>query len=159
MEILGKLEYSRLTFQSIQLILKILYMRTLYCMRFVKGGTKMKHIKAIIQPEKLVTVRTALEKTNCYRGIIITDVMGQGTQKGIEQAWRGEKVQIDLIPKIMIDLIVKDEDADNIVNIIYESARTGEIGDGKIFMYHVEKAIRIRTGEEGDIALEHTEGS
>ncbi len=113
----------------------------------------MKHIKAIIQPEKLSGVRAALEKTDCYRGIIITDVMGQGTQKGIVQAWKGEKFQMELIPKVMIDLIVKDQDTDYIKKIIYESARTGEIGDGKIFVYHVEEAIRIRTGEEGDDAI------
>lgn len=113
----------------------------------------MKHIKAILQPEKLAAVRSELEKTNSYRGIIITDVMGQGTQKGIVQAWRGEKFQTDLIPKVMIDLIVKDKDAEKIKKIIYDSARTGEIGDGKIFVYHVEEAIRIRTGEEGEDAI------
>jgi nitrogen regulatory protein P-II 1 len=113
----------------------------------------MKHIKAVLQPEKLACVRAALEKTECYRGIIITDVMGQGTQKGIVQAWRGEKFQTDLIPKVMIDLIVKDEDTDQIVQIIFECARTGEIGDGKIFIYNVEEAIRVRTGEKGNSAI------
>lgn len=114
----------------------------------------MKHIKAIIQPDKLSAVREGLSKTESYRGIIISDVMGQGTQKGILQAWRGEKFQMDLIPKVMIDLIVKDEDMDKIVKIIYESSRSGEIGDGKIFIYNVENAIRIRTGESGNDALE-----
>lgn len=114
----------------------------------------MKHIKAIIQPEKLADVRAGLEKTKCYRGIIITDIMGQGTQKGLIQAWRGEKFSTDLIPKVEIDLIVKDEDVNEIVKIIYEKARTGEIGDGKIFIYNVEEAIRIRTGEKGNDALE-----
>lgn len=113
----------------------------------------MKHVKAILQPDKLSVVRAALEKTESYRGIIITDVMGQGNQKGIIQAWRGEKFRTDLIPKVMIDLVVKDEDLDNITKIIYESARTGEIGDGKIFVYNVEDVIRIRTGEEGESAL------
>lgn len=113
----------------------------------------MKHIKAVIQPEKLSSVRAALEKTESYRGIIISDVMGQGNQKGIVQAWRGEKFQMDLIPKIMLDLIVKDQDVKNIVKLIYDSARTGEFGDGKIFIYNVEEAIRIRTGEEGELAL------
>lgn len=113
----------------------------------------MKHIKAVLQPDKLAAVRAALEKTDCYRGIIITDVMGQGTQKGIIQAWRGEKFRTDLIAKVMIDLIVKDEDVDLVKKIIFDSARTGEIGDGKIFVYNVEEAIRIRTGEEGDKAL------
>jgi nitrogen regulatory protein PII len=113
----------------------------------------MKHIKAILQPDKLAAVRAALEKTQSYRGIIITDVMGQGTQKGILQAWRGEKFRADLIPKVMIDLIVKDTDVEKVTKIIYESARSGEIGDGKIFIYNVEEAIRIRTGEKGNDAI------
>lgn len=113
----------------------------------------MKHIKAIIQPDKLSAVRAGLANTDSYRGIIISDIMGQGTQKGIVQAWRGEKFQMDLIPKVMIDLIVKDEDVDKITKIIYDSSRSGEIGDGKIFIYHVENAIRIRTGESGNDAL------
>lgn len=113
----------------------------------------MKHIKAIIQPEKLSDVRLALEKTECYRGIIISDVMGQGNQKGIVQAWRGEKYQMDLLPKVMIDLVVKDEDMDEIIQLIFNGSRTGEMGDGKIFIYNVEEAIRIRTGEKGNKAL------
>lgn len=113
----------------------------------------MKHIKAIIQPEKLPDVRLALEKTECYRGIIITDVLGQGNQKGILQAWRGEKYQMDLLPKVMIDLVVKDEDLDEIINLIFHNSRTGEMGDGKIFIYNVEEVIRIRTGEKGNKAL------
>jgi nitrogen regulatory protein P-II 1 len=113
----------------------------------------MKHIKAILQPEKLACVREELEKTSSYRGIMITDIMGQGTQKGIVQAWRGEKFRADLIPKVMIDLVVKDECAEKIIKIIYDCACTGEIGDGKIFIYNVEDAIRIRTGERGNDAL------
>lgn len=113
----------------------------------------MKQIKAIIQPEKLPEVRVALEKTSSYRGIIITDVMGQGNQKGIVQAWRGEKFQMDLLPKVMIDLVVKDEDLEKVKKLIFHSAQTGDIGDGKIFVYNVEEAIRIRTGETGESAL------
>lgn len=113
----------------------------------------MKHIKAIIQPDKLATVRQALEKTDSYRGIIITDVMGQGKQKGIVQAWRGEKFQLDLLPKVMLDLVVRDSELDKVVKIILEATRSGEMGDGKIFVYNVEEAIRIRTGEEGEDAL------
>ncbi len=113
----------------------------------------MKHIKAIIQPDKLAGVRKALEKTECYRGIIITDVMGQGNQKGVVQAWRGEKFQLDLLPKIMIDLIVRDAELENIKDILLKATRSGEMGDGKIFIYNVEQVIRIRTGEEGEDAL------
>ncbi len=113
----------------------------------------MKQIKAVIQPEKLSDVRDALEKTGCYRGAMITDIMGQGTQKGITQAWRGEKYQMDLIPKVSIDLVVRDEDVDAVKKVIMDSARTGEIGDGKIFVYNVEEVVRIRTGETGDDAV------
>lgn len=113
----------------------------------------MKHIKAVIRTEKLTDVRTALEKSGSYHGAMITDIMGQGNQKGIVQAWRGEKYKVDLIPKVMIDLIVKDEDVPAVKKALIESARTGEIGDGKIFIYNVEDVIRIRTGEEGEPAI------
>ena len=113
----------------------------------------MKQVKAVVRTEKLNDVREALEKAGCYRGAMISDIMGQGTQKGITQAWRGEKYKMDLLPKIMIDLVVKDEDVPVIKKVLIENARTGEIGDGKIFIYNVEEVIRIRTGEEGDNAL------
>lgn len=117
------------------------------------GDDRMKHIKAVIQPEKLAEVRSALEDKNGYRGIIITDVMGQGNQKGIIQAWRGEKFQMDLLPKVMIDLVVNDEDVQEVKKVILDVCRSGEYGDGKIFIYNVEEVIRIRTGEEGNDAL------
>lgn len=113
----------------------------------------MKLVRSIIQPEKLNDVRLALEKSGCYRGITITEIMGQGSQKGITQSWRGEKYRMDLIPKIMLDLVVKDEDVPVIKKVIMQSARTGEIGDGKIFVFNVEEVTRIRTGEEGEKAL------
>ena len=113
----------------------------------------MKQIKAIIKPEKLTDVREALQKTGCAHGMMITEIVGQGTQKGITQSWRGEKYQLDLIPKVMIDLVVLDKELPIVKKAIIESARTGEIGDGKIFVYNVEETIRIRTGEEGDSAI------
>ncbi len=113
----------------------------------------MKLVRTIIKPEKLSDVRRALERSGCYKGITITEVMGQGAQKGITQTWRGEKYQMDLIPKIMLDLVVKDEDVKSIKKAIMESARSGEIGDGKIFILNVEEIVRIRTGEEGESAL------
>lgn len=113
----------------------------------------MKHIKAVIRPEKLNEVRAALEKTGCFNGVMITDISGQGKQKGISQSWRGEKYTIDYISKLSLDMIVADEDVPKIKKAILESAPTGEFGDGKIFIYNVEEIIRIRTGEEGDSAL------
>lgn len=113
----------------------------------------MKHIKAIIRPEKLSEVRYALEDFDYYGGITVTEVMGQGNQKGIVRSWRGEKYEIDLIPKISIELVVKDENLDKVTNIIIERAYTGEVGDGKIFISNIEDVIRIRTGEDGEKAL------
>jgi nitrogen regulatory protein P-II 1 len=113
----------------------------------------MKHIKAIIQPEKLMDVRDALKQAGCFRGIMISDIMGHGVEQGVKQTWRGEVYQMDLLPKVMIDLVVKDSDVPVIKDIIIRHARTGEIGDGKIFVYPVEEVIRIRTGEEGEDAL------
>jgi len=113
----------------------------------------MKQIKAVIQPEKLSDVREALKRVGCYRGIMISDILGHGAQKGIIQAWRGEKYQMDLLPKVAIDMVVKDDDVPIIKKVLLESARTGEIGDGKIFIYNIEEVIRIRTGEEGENAI------
>ena len=113
----------------------------------------MKQIKAIVRPEKMAEVREALKKAGCYHGIMVTDIVGQGIQKGVTQSWRGEKYSLDLIPKVMIDLVVKDEEVAAVKKIILETARTGEIGDGKIFIYDVEGVVRIRTGEEGESAI------
>jgi nitrogen regulatory protein P-II 1 len=107
----------------------------------------MRQVKAIIRSEMLSAVREALEQSGCYQGVTITDVMGHGAQKGITQAWRGEKYRIELLPKVMIDLVVKNEEVDKVKQVIIDSARTGEIGDGKIFVYDVVEVVRIRTGE------------
>ena len=113
----------------------------------------MKHIKAVIRPEKLDEVRAALEKIDCYKGVMISDIAGHGNQKGVEQVWRGEKYQLDLIPKVMLELVVRDEDVPEIKKAILSTARVGDHGDGKIFIYNVEEVIRIRTGEEGESAI------
>lgn len=113
----------------------------------------MKHVKAIIKPEALEGVRAALEAANCYRGITISEVLGQGKQKGVVQVWRGEKYHLEFLAKVMIDMVVKDEEVAIVKRAIIESAGKGEFGDGKIFVYDVLEAVRIRTGEEGDDAL------
>jgi len=112
----------------------------------------MKKIEAIIRPERMEMIRRALEKVG-YAGLMITEVQGHGLQKGIVQQWRGEKYKVDLLPKSKMEIIVKDSDADKIVKTIVESAKTGEIGDGKIFITNIEGAIKIRTGERNDAAL------
>jgi nitrogen regulatory protein PII len=113
----------------------------------------MKHIKAVIRPEKLDSVRDALEDIGVSRGMMITDIIGNGSQKGIQQVWRGERFTLDLIPKVMIDMVVRDKDVAQVKKILLDVAPIGEFGDGKIFIYPVEEVIRIRTGEEGEAAL------
>ncbi len=112
----------------------------------------MKKIEAIIRPEKMEDVRMALEEVGCS-GLMITEIEGHGKQKGIVQQWRGEKYKIENVPKIKIETVVRDSDLDNIIKAITKSAHTGGIGDGKIFIYNIEDAIRIRTCERGEIAL------
>ncbi|MEW6075303.1 MAG: P-II family nitrogen regulator [Candidatus Omnitrophota bacterium] len=112
----------------------------------------MKKIEAIIRPEKLDGVRRVLESAHCA-GLMISEIEGHGKQKGVVQQWRGEKYKVELLPKIKIEIIVRDQDVERIAEAIIGAAKTGEVGDGKIFIYHVENAIRIRTGERGEVAL------
>ena len=112
----------------------------------------MKMIEAIIREEKLDCVKKALEKGN-YFGMTVTEVSGRGRQKGIPLQWRAGEYIVDLIPKIKIELVVLDEDVDKFVNTIASNARTGETGDGKIFVLPVSGVIRIRTGDKDDNAV------
>ncbi|MBI4353355.1 MAG: P-II family nitrogen regulator [Candidatus Omnitrophica bacterium] len=112
----------------------------------------MKEITAIIRPERFEAVRQALAKCG-YPGIMLTDIEGHGKQKGVEQVWRGERFRMELIPKIKIQIVVPANDAEKIVQEILKAAKTGNVGDGKIFISPVEEAIRIRTGERGEKAL------
>ena len=106
----------------------------------------MKLVKAIIKPERFEFVKKALEEKG-FNGMTITEVKGRGEQKGISLEYRGSLMTVDLLPKIQIEIVVKAADLDSLISTISESARTGKIGDGKIFVIPVEKAIRIRTGE------------
>jgi nitrogen regulatory protein P-II 1 len=106
----------------------------------------MKLIKTIIKPERFEFVKKALEDKG-FISMTITEVKGRGEQKGITLEYRGGLMTIDVLPKIQLEIVVREKDADSVVAIIAESARTGKIGDGKIFVMPVEKAIRIRTGE------------
>lgn len=112
----------------------------------------MKKIEAIIRPEKLDNVRRALEKVG-YSGLMISEIEGHGKQKGVVQQWRGEKYKVELLPKIKIEIVARDQEAGRITGTIIESAKTGDLGDGKIFIYNIDDAIRIRTGEKGEVAL------
>ena len=113
----------------------------------------MKHIKAVIKPEALEKVKDELKAAGCS-GIMVTEIEGYGNQGGIRHQWRGEKYEIDLLPKISVDLIIKDSDVERMIEAILKGAKTGVgIGEGKIFVYDVERVIRIRTGEEGESAV------
>ena len=112
----------------------------------------MKKIEAIVRSEKVSDIRNALEKIN-YTGLTLTQVDGHGNQKGTIQKWKGIEHKITIIPKTKIEIIVDDGDVENIVETIANAARTGELGDGKIFVYAVEAVMRIRTGQKGACAF------
>jgi nitrogen regulatory protein P-II 1 len=112
----------------------------------LKGGKNMKLIKTIIKPERFEFVKKALEEKG-FKGMTITDVKGRGEQKGITLEYRGGLMTVDLLPKIQLEIVVRDSEVDTLITTLMESARTGKIGDGKIFIMPVEKSIRIRTGE------------
>ncbi|MFZ5801523.1 MAG: P-II family nitrogen regulator [Candidatus Omnitrophota bacterium] len=112
----------------------------------------MKKIEAIIRPERVIHVRNALEKAG-YPGMTITEVEGHGHQKGKVQQWRGEKFKVDFIPKVKLEIITLDQDAERLIKTIIESAATGNVGDGKIFVSEVSEVIRIRTRERGEKAV------
>lgn len=112
----------------------------------------MQKIEAIIRPMRLDQVKQALEDIGVV-GMTVTDVRGYGHQRGHTEKYRGNTYVVNLLPKIKLELVVPDDVAEGVVAAIEEAARTGEIGDGKIFTSPVERAIRIRTGEEGETAL------
>ena len=112
----------------------------------------MKKIEAIIREEKLEPVKMLLE-TFGYHGMTITEVSGRGRQKGIPLKWGSKEYRLDFLPKLKIEVVVMDEDVSPAVNAIVRGARTGEMGDGKIFIIPIEDAIRVRTGDSGTSAV------
>lgn len=112
----------------------------------------MKKIEAIIKPFKLEEVKEALAKVG-VAGMTVSEVKGYGRQQGHSELYRGAEYVVDFLPKIKIELIVKDEDADMIMSVVIEAAKTGKIGDGKIFVSSIEKVIRIRTEEQDEDAI------
>lgn len=110
-------------------------------------------VEALIRPQKLEDVKAALSEIG-IKGMTVTEVRGSGKQKGFTQHYRGAEYTVNLLQKVKIEIVVPDSEADNVAAAISGAARTGEIGDGKIFLIPVSGCIRIRTGEEGDIAIE-----
>ncbi|MCU1237511.1 MAG: nitrogen regulatory protein [Candidatus Solibacter sp.] len=112
----------------------------------------MKKIEAIIQPFKMDEVKDALMGIG-IEGITISEVRGHGRQKGHKEVYRGQEYNVDLLPKVKMEMVVTAERSDEVVKVLTGAARTGKIGDGKIFVYEVAEAIRIRNGDRGDLAL------
>jgi nitrogen regulatory protein P-II 1 len=112
----------------------------------------MKKIEAIIQPHKLEDVKEALKGIG-IDGMTISEVRGHGRQKGHKEVYRGMEYQVDLLPKVKLEMVVPDARADEVVRAVVSSARTGKIGDGKVFISDVAEAIRIRNDDRGEGAL------
>ncbi len=112
----------------------------------------MKKIEAVIKPFKLEDVKDALTSAG-VTGMTVSDVKGYGRQQGHSELYRGAEYVVDFLPKIKVELVVADEDVDSTIEIISNAAKTGKIGDGKIFVSSIEKTVRIRTGEEDEDAI------
>lgn len=112
----------------------------------------MKKIEAVIKPFKLEDVKDALGTLE-LTGMTVSEVKGYGRQQGHSELYRGAEYVVDFLPKIKIELVVKDDIVDEVIKVVSESAKTGKIGDGKIFVSAIEKSVRIRTGETDDEAL------
>jgi nitrogen regulatory protein P-II 1 len=116
----------------------------------------MQKIEAIIRPERLQDVQDALDDLG-VSGLTVSDVVGCGRQKGYTEQYRGSRANISLLPKIKVESVVPGSVVDAAVKAIVEAARTGEIGDGRVFVYPVEQTVRIRTGESGEATVMHAE--
>jgi len=112
----------------------------------------MKKLEIIIKPEKLEDLKSILDESQA-NGIMITNIMGYGNQKGYKQVYRGAEYNVNLLPKVKVESVVEDDIAEQIVERVVAEINTGNYGDGKIFIYDVEDAVRIRTGERGHDAL------
>jgi nitrogen regulatory protein P-II 1 len=114
----------------------------------------MKKIEAIIRPERLQAVQDALDELG-VSGLTVSEVVGCGRQKGYTEQYRGSRANISLLPKIKVESVVSESIVESVVDAIVGGARTGEIGDGRVFVYPVEQAVRIRTDERGEDTVRH----
>lgn len=112
----------------------------------------MKKIEAVIKPFKLDDVRAALSEAG-VNGLTVSEVKGYGRQKGHKETYRGAEYNVDFLPKVKLEIVVNDDQVERCIETIMDQAATGKIGDGKIFVYNVEQAIRIRTGEQNEEAI------
>src|SRR4029077_7579653 len=121
-----------------------------------RGGTSMKMVMAIIRHERLQEVQDVLDECG-VSGVTVTEVKGCGAQRGYTEKYRGTAVHISLIPRLKIEAVMRDEIVKTVVDKMATAARTGEVGDGKIFVLDIEDAVRIRTGEHGAETVQHGE--
>lgn len=112
----------------------------------------MLKVEAIVRQEKLTLVQKALEEMG-VTGMTISQVLGHGAQQGITQQWKGNVYRVDLLPKVKIEVVVRDSLMEPVVGAICEAARTGDVGDGKVFVSEIKEAMRVRTGERGEVAV------
>jgi nitrogen regulatory protein P-II 1 len=112
----------------------------------------MKLITAVVKPHKLDEVKTALQELG-VRGLTVTEASGYGRQRGHTEVYRGAEYRVDLVPKVRIEVLVEDAEADRVIDALVAAARTGKIGDGKVWAVPVETAVRVRTGERGPDAV------
>ncbi|KJK58783.1 P-II family nitrogen regulator [Saccharothrix sp. ST-888] len=112
----------------------------------------MKLITAVIKPHRLDEVKNALQAFG-IQGLTVTEASGYGRQRGHTEVYRGAEYTVDLVPKVRIEVLVSDEDADELIEVLVKAARTGRIGDGKVWSIPVDTAVRVRTGERGPDAL------
>ena len=118
----------------------------------IQGGNDIKKLEIVIQPEKLEDLKSILDE-NQVNGLMISNIMGYGNQKGHKKVYRGAEYNVNLLPKVKVETVVDSEIANDLIDKIVSEIRTGTYGDGKIFVYDVEDAVRIRTGERGSDAL------
>ncbi len=112
----------------------------------------MKKIEAMIRPEKFEMIKDTLIEEG-YGGMSVSEIKGQGNNKGVSQVWKGKRYRVDLLPMTKIDLVVPDDALEKVVETIIDVSQTGSIGDGKIFVSEISNVYRIRTGEQGDVAI------
>ena len=124
----------------------------LYRDRFGKGGKIMKKLEIVIRPESLENLELLLEEQKA-NGMMITNILGYGNQKGYRQMYRRAEIVAKMLPKVKVETVVEDDKVPKIVDFVVKNLSTGNYGDGKIFVYDVEDAVRIRTGEHGEQAL------
>ena len=115
-------------------------------------GHQMKLITAVIKPFKLDDVKAALQAFGVH-GLTITEASGYGRQRGHTEVYRGAEYQVDLVPKVRVEVLCEDEDADDLIGVVVKAAQTGRIGDGKVWSVPVETVVRVRTGERGPDAI------